>query len=258
MEDARDSEEGLVLAISYFICIGLNSADTIKNKFDAYNITGWVVSVAPIKELAVQCGSVKVTPGIVLKPSKAENPPNVTWDTDHSLHTLVMIDPDVPAPDGYGWGPQFLHWLVVNIPENNSVANGDTVSHYYPPTPPDNSGEHRYILLVYKQNGTISTRNPLYDDDFNVNNYSKKYELGSPVLGNFFLASYEKEGDSYEYSQNDDSQNVTTHATQTDVAPTDQREPETQGSAKSSQLINLFVTTLLFLLHFLFSFAILR
>jgi len=60
-----------------------------------------------------------------------------------------VIDPDVPRRGGYN--REFRHWLVGNIPEDN-VAKGEILAEYVGPAPPKNTGKHRYVFLVYKQN----------------------------------------------------------------------------------------------------------
>lgn len=50
---------------------------------------------------------------------------------------------------------EILHWLVGNIP-GNDLKKGDLVASYVGSLPPEGSGLHKYIFLVYKQNGKIS------------------------------------------------------------------------------------------------------
>jgi len=62
---------------------------------------------------------------------------------------LYIIDPDAPRRGGYN--REFRHWLVGNIPEEN-IAKGEILAEYVGPAPPKNTGKHRYVFLVYKQN----------------------------------------------------------------------------------------------------------
>ena len=75
--------------------------------------------------------------------------PSVTYQANsgEDLYTLVIWDPDAP-------NPSFLHWLVVNIPEDR-ISEGTVIQPYHPPTPP--SGIHRYYIELYKQ-----TRGPIH------------------------------------------------------------------------------------------------
>lgn len=67
---------------------------------------------------------------------------------------LFFPDPDAPSrkePTYREWH----HWLVGNIPGNN-VDQGDVLSAYIGSGPPPDTGLHRYVFLVYKQNGKIN------------------------------------------------------------------------------------------------------
>lgn len=95
--------------------------------------------------------------------------PTVTFDSEqeNELFTLVIYDPDA-------LNPSFLHWLVINIPEEK-VENGDTIVSYKPPTPP--SGTHRYYVALYKQPGTITVE-PISDRTlFSIDDFVNKYNL---------------------------------------------------------------------------------
>lgn len=64
-----------------------------------------------------------------------------------------MID-----PDNYD-GPEKIyrewhHWLVVNIPGNN-VSEGEVLSGYIGSGPPQGTGIHRYVYILYKQPGKL-------------------------------------------------------------------------------------------------------
>lgn len=90
-------------------------------------------------------------------------PVAVEWAADaDSFYTLIMTDPDAPSrkePTHREWN----HWLVVNIPGNN-VAAGETLSEYVGAGPPPKSGLHRYVFVVFKQDG--------------------KHEFGEPIKSN--------------------------------------------------------------------------
>ena len=59
--------------------------------------------------------------------------------------SLIMYDPD--SMKGI-----FIHWLVINIPNNNNtiISNGNALKPYYPPSPPIGTGKHRYIFKLYR------------------------------------------------------------------------------------------------------------
>lgn len=60
----------------------------------------------------------------------------------------IFSDPDIPVR---GYNREFQHWLVGNIPEDK-VAKGEVLTEYFGPAPPKDSGTHRYVFLLYKQN----------------------------------------------------------------------------------------------------------
>lgn len=95
--------------------------------------------------------------------------PNVQFnaETNDELFCLVIYDPDAP-------NPSYLHWLVINIPEEN-VDNGDTIMTYTPPSPP--SGTHKYYVVLYKQPGIIKV-NPFSDRaGFSIEDFVNTHSL---------------------------------------------------------------------------------
>ena len=80
--------------------------------------------------------------------------PEVTWEADSDAnYTLLMTDPDAPNRQSKAFG-EVRHWLVVNIP-GNKVADGKVLYEYVGSGPPEGSGLHRYIFLVFKQKEPI-------------------------------------------------------------------------------------------------------
>ncbi|KAK2902270.1 hypothetical protein Q8A73_012016 [Channa argus] len=73
--------------------------------------------------------------------------------TKKQLYVLVMVDPDAPShahPTSAFW----RHWLIVDIQGDalkNGQIQGTTLTDYYPPTPPQNSGFHRYQFMLFEQ-----------------------------------------------------------------------------------------------------------
>ncbi|KAF2885694.1 hypothetical protein ILUMI_20467 [Ignelater luminosus] len=115
-----------------------------------------VIDVAPkeIAEVSYPSG-VKVDQGNVLTPTQVKDIPSVKWNADSSaLYTLCMTDPDAPSRKD----PKFRewhHWLVGNIP-GGEVAKGETLSEYVGSGPPQGTGLHRYVFLIYKQSGKLT------------------------------------------------------------------------------------------------------
>ena len=86
---------------------------------------------------------------------------------DNDLYTLVIWDPDAP-------NPSFLHWLVVNIPEDQ-VHKGETLVEYKPPTPP--SGIHRYYVGLYQQPAILNIGDSPERVGFSIDAFIRKYGL---------------------------------------------------------------------------------
>lgn len=107
-----------------------------------------------------------------------------------------MTDPDAPSRKN-GTLREFQHWLVVNIPGDN-IVKGDTLTEYVPSAPPVNTGFHRYIFLVFKQNSKLlfneSYKSNMNGDrgNFSTRVFKNKYRLNDPFTGNFFLARYDE------------------------------------------------------------------
>lgn len=88
--------------------------------------------------------------GNELTPTQVQNMPNVSWTTEpDTFYTLIMSDPDAPSRAD----PKFrevCHWTVVNI-AGTDINNGDTVFDYIGSGPPEGTGLHRYVFLLFKQ-----------------------------------------------------------------------------------------------------------
>ncbi|XP_050552662.1 protein D3-like [Spodoptera frugiperda] len=143
---------------------------------------------------------VRTGEGNVLTPSEVRNPPIwVLWSyTTAKYYTLMMIDPDAPtrqAPTYRSW----LHWLVVNIPGIYIPNRGDTLVEYVGAGPPNGTGLHRYVFLVYEQPGLMeftgapvsSNRTSANRVSFSAVDFAKKFNLEDPIAGDFFQAQYD-------------------------------------------------------------------
>ena len=84
------------------------------------------------------------------------------------LSTLIMHDPD-------SMNPSWLHFLVINIP-NGDISKGDVIVSYAGPTPPPNTGTHRYIFELYEQARPIVLES-LNRSGFSMSNFTQKNEL---------------------------------------------------------------------------------
>lgn len=113
-----------------------------------------------------------------------------------SVINLICSDPDAPSREDQKFG-EIRHWLVVNIP-GSDLAAGETKFQYVGSGPPNGSGLHRYIFLVFKQ------ANGKQDFDFpTVTNRSREGRLSTKarklvddynlklIAGNFYLAQFD-------------------------------------------------------------------
>uniref|UniRef100_A0A023EJM6 Putative secreted protein n=1 Tax=Aedes albopictus TaxID=7160 RepID=A0A023EJM6_AEDAL len=173
-------------------------AVAVRKSFTENEIVPDVIKRAPgvLVKVTYPSGA-EVNLGNELTPTQVKDEPTVSWKADpDALYTLVMTDPDAPTratPKMREW----KHWVVINVP-GSDVAAGETVAEYIGSAPPENSGLHRYVFLVYKQSRgrmrwsepKLSNRNP-NRAKFHVNEFAEKYHLGSPVAGNFYQATYD-------------------------------------------------------------------
>lgn len=97
--------------------------------------------------------------GNKLSASEVTDVPEVKWDCDHhSVYSIVAFDPDV-----LGSGNQLLNegrlWFVANISDCN-IEKGETIVEYLPPIPLYGTGDHRIVILIYKQQRGVYFEEP--------------------------------------------------------------------------------------------------
>jgi len=68
---------------------------------------------------------------------------------------MIMTDPDAPTRTNAKFR-EWRHWHVSNISQND-ISKGDTLASYIGSGPPQGTGLHRYIFLIYKQSGRLDT-----------------------------------------------------------------------------------------------------
>ncbi|XP_066924242.1 protein D1-like [Clytia hemisphaerica] len=121
--------------------------------------------------VTVVCGENYFLAGFNKKPKVVLNRANI-----NIYYTLVMLDPDAPSrkdPSQRSW----LHWLIVNI-HNADISTGFEVVEYNPPTPPKNSGFHRYVFLLIVQPKKEKEYLPIVKrGKFNINKYATNHSL---------------------------------------------------------------------------------
>lgn len=66
---------------------------------------------------------------------------------NNKFYSLAIIDPD--APIGY-----WIHFFQYNI-QGTNLNSGKILYNYFPPSPPQGTGVHRYFCLLYEQSNKI-------------------------------------------------------------------------------------------------------
>ncbi|CAH0387482.1 unnamed protein product [Bemisia tabaci] len=174
----------------------------VKSAFEKAGIVPNIIPKAPLRELKVKWVDTVISFGNKIKPNITRLAPTfVRWPIDEAnhLHTLIMIDPDVPSRQD-PWKGEWQHWIVVNIPWGRIWA-GEELTEYRGIKECHGLDIHRYIFLMYHQpnNEHIHFTEPRlklppYDMErshFSARKFAMKYKLGDPVAGNFFTAKWE-------------------------------------------------------------------
>ncbi|KAI9120355.1 hypothetical protein K1719_007388 [Acacia pycnantha] len=152
------------------------------------DVVDWFVSEA---KLTVQFGSKQVSNGCEIKPSLAADRPLVRVlapsNNATNLYTLVMVDPDAPSPSEPTFR-EWLHWIVVDIPEGSDATQGKEVVSYMGPNP--RRGIHRYVFVAFRQRGgsLVGVEACLEGEraNFNTRHFASKHSLALPVAAVYF------------------------------------------------------------------------
>jgi len=135
--------------------------------------------------------------GVELTPTQVKDQPTVEWDAQPGdFYTLIMTDPDAPSRAEPKFR-EFKHWVLVNIP-GNDLTSGDAIAEYIGSGPPQGTGLHRYVFLLYKQSGKlefdeerVSNKSRKDRPKFSAAKFAKKHQLGNPIAGTFYQAQYD-------------------------------------------------------------------
>ncbi|XP_017058396.1 protein D3 [Drosophila ficusphila] len=160
-----------------------------------------VVDAVPAGTVQVTyTGDLPVKQGNELTPTQVKDVPNVSWsglEGKSNLLTLLMVDPDAPTRQD----PKFreiLHWAVVNIPGGNTDPSGGyPLVAYVGSGPPEGTGLHRYIFLLYRQENkieetpTISNTTRAGRLNFNARDFAARHGLGAPIAANYYQAQFD-------------------------------------------------------------------
>ncbi|XP_053203920.1 protein D2-like isoform X2 [Panonychus citri] len=186
-----------------FLIISLPNTESLNNiarkNMDTQGVVPDVIDTIPINTIEVKYPSgAEVKFGNELTPTLVKDVPTlVNWPSEEgALYTLCMTDPDAPSRQNPKYR-EWHHWLVVNIP-NNEVGKGKIISEYVGSGPPKGTGLHRYVFLVYKQPGQLNPDEKIRSnrcgegrENFKIRDFAKKYKLGTPIAGNFYVAQWD-------------------------------------------------------------------
>mmetsp|Transcript_7808 Transcript_7808/g.14196 ORF Transcript_7808/g.14196 Transcript_7808/m.14196 type:complete len:189 (-) Transcript_7808:197-763(-) len=118
---------------------------------------------------------------------------------EDALYVVAMVDPDAPSAAEPS-SAEVRHYLVGNVnstlmTEGRFDANlVDEITPFKNPSPPEDSGYHRYTQLVYKQPAGAIQFEPLDNSviiGWNVTAFAEQYGLGDPVGSQYFTTQYE-------------------------------------------------------------------
>lgn len=115
----------------------------------------------------------KIETGEKLTIEQTRSKPDISWDSKVGrLYTIIIYDLDSPYPKVDDMSDVYLHLLVVNLPDK-----GEVVASYVPPSPPEDSPKHRYIIAVYKQKGEINIPVERIRARFNLDQFEIDHDL---------------------------------------------------------------------------------
>jgi len=89
-------------------------------------------------------------------------------------YTIIMIDPDAPNYENPIY-KYYLHWLIIN--------NDKTIVDYAAPSPPKDSGNHRYYTCVFEQKNKIDIKFNFERPNFNLEKFVEDNNL--QIIGCF-------------------------------------------------------------------------
>ncbi|XP_047366418.1 protein D2-like isoform X1 [Vespa velutina] len=180
------------------IKVGTRLLSSMAGELQKHEVVPDVIDKVPTAVLDVAYpNNLVVEIGKVLTPTQVKDQPTIKWTADAStFYTLCMTDPDAPSRKD----PKFRewhHWLVGNIP-GNDISKGETLSEYIGSGPPEGTGLHRYVFLLYKQpkkltfdEKHLTNRSGNNRGKFSIKKFANKYNLGDPIAGNMFQAEYD-------------------------------------------------------------------
>ena len=141
-------------------------------------------------DLEVYYNNKKIQNNEFITPIESQNMPlvKIISSSNNKIYTLVMYDPD--AVNG-----THVHWLVININDNN-ISNGKIILSYKGPAPPPKTGKHRYIFELYEQNSRIDAEE-MRERNISINNIKDKLSISNYVSKIQFISKNINGGKKY-------------------------------------------------------------
>ncbi|XP_043653523.1 protein D2 [Drosophila teissieri] len=179
-------------------CLLAAQAGSVEEVFRSHQVVPDVIPEPPNQLLKVMYSNNLVAKdGVELTPTQVKDQPVVDWDAQPGeFYTLIMTDPDAPSRAEPKFR-EFKHWILANI-HGNDLESGDAIAEYIGSGPPQGTGLHRYVFLLYKQSGKlefdeerVSKKSRKDRPKFSAAKFAKKHELGTPVAGTFYQAQYD-------------------------------------------------------------------
>ena len=82
---------------------------------------------------------------------------------------------------------EWLHWIVLNF--KNKVEDGDEIISYQGPSPPHDTGDHRYVFTHFETEEPIDFHEKIKErSHWSLKNFVEKYHLEDPLEANFFFS----------------------------------------------------------------------
>jgi len=167
-------------------------------RFESDDIVRDLKIAAPSALLKIKYNTIELQPGQVLTPTQVWDQATVEWTASPGdYYALIMSDPDAPSR-AEPKAREILHWFVGNIP-GNDLSAGQHLTAYVGSGPPQGSGLHRYIFLLFRQQGkheynlqVVSNRSRDGRINFSTADFVKQHNLVGPVAGNYYQAEYDE------------------------------------------------------------------
>lgn len=147
---------------------------------------------SPNAEMVVSYPIRQVSNGCEIKTTALVDRPRIRiGGSSDALYALVMVDPDAPSPSEPSCR-EWVHWIVTDIPGGGDASYGLEILHYEPPKPV--IGIHRYVFVLFKQDGPLLVMPPMYRNNFSTRDFALTCDLGLPVASVYFNAQKQAGG----------------------------------------------------------------